>query len=164
MGKRSKREEEYLEALYILAKEKEVIRIKDVARMLRVKPSSVVEYLGKLSQKGLVRYEKREFVTLTDEGRRIAEEIYRRHVALKKFLMLLLRVPEDIAERDACYIEHGIHEVTLTRILRFIEFVENCPVGVPEFLKHLEYYYAHNEYPPECYHKKEEYCRGEDSR
>ena len=155
MSKRSKREEEYLETLYILAMKKDVIRIKDIARMLKVKPSSVVEYLERLARKGLVKYEKRELVMLTENGTKIAEEIYRRHLALKKFLMLLLKIPEDIAEQDACYIEHGIHEMTLTRILRFIEFVDKCPVGVPEFLKHLEYYYIHNEYPPECRHKKE---------
>jgi len=149
MKKRSKREEEYLEALYILTKEKKPIRIKNLAKMLKVKPSSVIEYLDKLSKKGLVYYEKHEVVMLTEKGIKIAEQIYKRHTALKQFLMLLLKIPEDIAEKDACYIEHEIHEITLTRIIQFVEFVTNYPGGMPEFLKQLEYYYVHNTYPPQ---------------
>jgi len=145
--RRSKREEEYLEALYVLAKEKKPIRIKNLAKILKIKPSSVIEYLDKLSKKGLVHYEKHEVVMLTEKGAKIAEQIYKRHIALKQFLILLLKIPEDIAEKDACYIEHEIHEITLARIIKFVEFVTNYPGGTPEFLKQLEYYYSHNTYP-----------------
>ena len=146
----SKRGGEYLEAMYILMKRKGIIRIKDLAKILRVKPSSVVEYLDRLSKKGLVHYEKYELITLTDKGLKIAKEIYKRHVALKEFLMLLLKIPEDIAEEDACYIEHGIHEITLDRIIKFVKFVKECPKGFPDFLKHLDYYYKHEKYPDIC--------------
>ena len=122
MRKSSKREEEYLEAMYILVKNKGVIRVKDLSRILNVKPASVVEYLDKLASKGLVRYEKYGSITLTKEGLEIAEEIYRRHVALKEFLTLILGVPKDIAEKDACYIEHGIHNETLDRLVKLVEY------------------------------------------
>lgn len=122
MRKSSKREEEYLEAMYILVKNKGVIRVKDLSRILNVKPASVVEYLDKLASKGLVRYEKYGSITLTKEGLEIAEEIYRRHVALKEFLTLILGVPKDIAEKDACYIEHGIHDETLDRLVKLVEY------------------------------------------
>ena len=122
MRKSSKREEEYLEAMYILVKNKGVIRVKDLSRILNVKPASVVEYPDKLASKGLVRYEKYGSITLTKEGLEIAEEIYRRHVALKEFLTLILGVPKDIAEKDACYIEHGIHDETLDRLVKLVEY------------------------------------------
>jgi len=122
LRKSSKREEEYLEAMYILVKNKGVIRVKDLSRILNVKPASVVEYLDKLASKGLVRYEKYGSITLTKEGLEIAEEIYRRHVALKEFLTLILGVPKDIAEKDACYIEHGIHDETLDRLVKLVEY------------------------------------------
>jgi len=122
LRKSSKREEEYLEAMYILVKNKGVIRVKDLSRILNVKPASVVEYLDKLASKGLVRYEKYGSITLTKEGLEIAEEIYRRHVALKEFLTLILGVPKDIAEKDACYIEHGIHNETLDRLVKLVEY------------------------------------------
>lgn len=122
MRKSSKREEEYLEAMYILIKNKGVIRVKDLSRILNVKPASVVEYLDKLASKGLIRYEKYGSITFTKEGLEIAEEIYRRHVALKEFLTLILGVPKDIAEKDACYIEHGIHDETLDRLVKLVEY------------------------------------------
>jgi len=147
MKKRSKREEEYLEALYILTIEKKPIRVKNLAKILKVKPSSIIEYLDKLSKKGLVHYEKHEIIGLTEKGIEIAKQIYRRHTALKQFLMLLLKIPEEIAEKDACYIEHGIHEITVTRIVQFIEFVMNYPNKTSEFLKQLEHYYTHSTRP-----------------
>jgi len=147
---RSKREEEYLEAMYILMERKGIIRIKDLAKILKIKPSSVVEYLDRLRRKGLVHYEKHELITLTDKGLKIAKEIYKRHVALKEFLMLLLKIPEDIAEEDACYIEHKIHEITLDRIIKFIRFIKECPKGFPDFLKYLYYYYEYEKHPRIC--------------
>ena len=145
-----KREGEYLEAMYILMRRKGIIRIKDLAKILRIKPSSVVEYLDRLSKKGLVHYEKYGLITLTDKGLKVAREIYKRHVALKEFLMLLLKIPEDVAEEDACYIEHGIHEITLDRIMKFLKFVKECPKGFPDFLEHLDYYYKYEKYPDTC--------------
>ena len=72
----SKREEEYLEAMYILHKNKGVIRVKDIAKMMNVKPPSVVDALKKLAEKGLIEYEKYDRILLTDSGREIAEKTY----------------------------------------------------------------------------------------
>ncbi|OYT26344.1 MAG: iron-dependent repressor [Thermoprotei archaeon ex4572_64] len=139
----SKREEEYLEAIYIILKRKGNVRVKDLARLLNIKSSSVVEFLEKLSKKGLVNYTKHESITLTSEGLSIAKEIYRRHVAIKEFLTTILNIPEEIAEKDSCYIEHGIHELTLDRMLKFVEFIKKCPRGLPRFLENLYHYYRH---------------------
>ena len=48
-----RREEEYLEAIYLIKLKKGIIRIKDLALALKVRPSSVISYLTKLSNKGL---------------------------------------------------------------------------------------------------------------
>jgi len=42
-----KREEEYLEAIYLIKLKKGTVRIKDLASALKIKPSSVVSYLTK---------------------------------------------------------------------------------------------------------------------
>jgi len=146
----SKREEEYLEAIYILLKSKGLARVKEISKLLKVRPPSVVEYLDKLSKKGLIRYEKYGAIVLTAEGMKIAESVHNRHLAIKEFLKMLLMIPDELAEEDACYIEHGIHELTLKRMIMFVEFVKNCPRHVPKFLEHLKYYYEKGEYPPEC--------------
>ncbi len=122
----SKRAQEYLEAILVLEKKNGRARVKDLAERLGVKPSSVVEYLKRLDEKGYVRYRPGTRIRLTEKGRRVAEELYKRHLAIKEFLMLI-GVSEDIADEDACYIEHGIHEETLERILGFIKsYKERC--------------------------------------
>ncbi len=114
--------EDYLEVMYVLEKQYGRIRIKDIAERLGVKPSSVIEYLKRLDSEGLVEYKPGSRAKLTSRGRRIAEKIYERHRIIKEFLVLI-GVPEDIADKDACYIEHGIHPITLEK---FLEFIKRC--------------------------------------
>ncbi len=119
----SKRDEEYLEAMLILLRDKGVIRVKDIAKTLGIKPSSVVSFLEKLAEKGLVEYRKYDFIRLTKKGKEIAERVYQRHKIIKDFLIEVLNVPENIAEKDACYIEHGLHEETLNRMIQLLKVI-----------------------------------------
>ncbi len=106
--------------IHIMLKNGEKPKIREIARRLGVRPSSVVEYLKRLESKGYIVYEKGGHIYLTEKGLKYAESIYERHRILTKFLELL-GVPHDIAEEDACYIEHGIHDITLEKIIRFIK-------------------------------------------
>ncbi len=116
----SRRAEEYLELIHIMLKNGERPKIREIARRLGVRPSSVVEYLKRLESKGYIVYEKGGHIYLTEKGLKYAESIYERHKILTKFLELL-GVPHDVAEEDACYIEHGIHDITLEKIISFIK-------------------------------------------
>jgi len=132
----SKREEEYLEAMYILHRNKGIIRVKDIARMMNVKPPSVVDALKKLADKGLVEYEKYDRILLTGKGREIAEKTYSKHVLLTQFFIDILGIPPDIAEQDACQFEHYVHEITVERMREFAQFIqENCSYVLKQFLK-----------------------------
>lgn len=115
-----KRCEEYLEAIYEMIASGESPGIRKLARALGVKPSSVVEYLRRMCEQGYITYEHGGKIGLTTRGFEIAQEICRRHKLIKDFLVGI-GVPEDIAEKDACYIEHGIHEVTLAKLEEFLE-------------------------------------------
>jgi Mn-dependent DtxR family transcriptional regulator len=136
----SKREEEYLEAMYRLYRRKGIIRVKDIAKMLKVKPPSVVDALKKLADKGLVEYEKYDRIMLTEAGEEIAEKTFQKHVLLTEFFTNILGIPEDIAEEDACQFEHYVHEVTAQRIKEFAQYIqEQCPYVIKQFLKkHME--------------------------
>lgn len=112
MRRRSYRDDEYLEAILLLKRERGEVRVRDLAAILGVKPPSVVEYLEKLAEKNLVVYRKGQgLIELTEEGLKRAEEVFRRHQVLKE-LLVLLGVPEEVAEEDACSIEHVISETT----------------------------------------------------
>ncbi len=116
----TRRTEEYLEAIYVMIINGEKPRVRELARRLGVKPSSVVDYLKRLAREGYIVYEKGGRIELTEKGLKIAEKTYRRHVILSKFLQKL-GVPREIAERDACYIEHYITPITLEKIIRYLE-------------------------------------------
>jgi len=118
--------EDYLEAIYILLEERGYARVLDIASRLGVKPPSVTEMLQKMSRLGLVVYEKYRDVRLTSKGRKIAETVVKRHRILKEFLVLL-GVDEDIAEEDACGMEHSIHLETVEKLTKFVEFIKSSP-------------------------------------
>lgn len=130
--------EDYLEVMYSLEKEKGTIRVKDVAQSLGVKPPSVVEAVKKLSQMGMVSYERYGTIKLKDEGLRIAEIVSCRHQLLKDFL-ILLGVDGAVAENDACSMEHVMDVSTLNKFKKFVEFADVYPNGHDFIDKFIEY-------------------------
>ena len=60
--------ENYLEAIFNLGKEKRVVRVKDIAKRLGVKMPTVTNMLKTLSGRGLIEYEKYEYLELTKNG------------------------------------------------------------------------------------------------
>jgi len=143
----SVREQEYLEAMYFLLREKGIIRVRDLAQKLGVRPASVVDALERLEEKGLVTYRKRERISLTENGIRAASEIAERHELLKRFFIEVLGVPEDVAEQDACYLEHGVHPQTLDRIFMFLKFISMCPRDGPDLLEQFKYFAKYEKCP-----------------
>jgi len=120
MRKLSRREEDYLRAILEVNKEKGYVRIKELAQALEVKPPSASEMVAKLSQKGFLRYRKKAFIGLSEEGERIARNVKQRHGAIVK-LLRLAGVPEEAAQRDAHRIEHTISLDTLEAVKKYVE-------------------------------------------
>lgn len=118
----SGRVEDYLRTVYEIIGQKGYARIKDVSRELGVKPSTVVEMMRKLCNRGFVVYEKYGGITLTSKGRQVAEAVKTRHDTFKKFLEIIL-VPEDVAVKDAHVLEHRLDSKTILQFTRFVEFV-----------------------------------------
>ena len=126
--------------------EKGYIRVKDIAEKLNISPPSVIDFLEKLAREGLIVYEKGGRIELTEKGLSIGRELYERHEAVKKFIKVLLMVDDEEAERATCYIEHGIGEKTLNRIVKFIKFIEKCSSEfTTPFLSSLYKYYEGKE-------------------
>ncbi len=146
--------EDTLEAIYTLSKQKKVVRVKDIAKNLNSNNASVVTCLKSLSQKGLVQHEYYGYVELTDRGKEIAKEIYRRHQLLYEFFYDTLGLPSHIAEKDACRIEHYLSKEGLDRIVKFIEFIKQCPGGSPVWLTNFYYFLEYNKYPDRCMEKR----------
>lgn len=142
--------EDYLEAVAMLHSEGKVVRVKQIGQALGVKMPSVTAALRKLSEEGLVKHERYGYVELTTKGGKAAKEIFHRHEVLRRFLTEVLNIDSQIAQEDACRMEHAISSVTLGRLAKFMEFVEACPKGEPTWLTNYSYYLEHGEIPEEC--------------
>lgn len=132
--------EDYLEAIYNLAREKRVVRVRDIAKKLGVKMPTVTNMLKTLSQKGLIDYEKYEYLELTGKGSDVGSEIDQRHQILRRFLTGILKIDFDQADEDACKMEHAVSPATLERVVDFMEFIENCPRGGASWLEYFDEY------------------------
>ncbi|RLI23633.1 metal-dependent transcriptional regulator [Candidatus Bathyarchaeota archaeon] len=139
--------ENYLETIYLISKRKGYARVSDISTALKVKAPTVTEMVQKLADRGLVMYERyKRDIRLTSKGEEKAKRVIERHRILKAFLQVL-GVSEEVAEEDACRIEHHIHPETLERLSKFIEFVQKAPKS-PKWLEHFRYFCEKGEHPP----------------
>ena len=133
--------EDYLEAMAQVIAEKGTARVRDIAAALSVHKSSVTGALRSLSVKGLVHYAPYEIATLTPKGQEVARRIARRHEVIRHFLVEVLSVGEDLAEANACRMEHALSREVLERVRLFAEFVKRCPHCGRERLQAFQGYY-----------------------
>ncbi len=116
--------QDYLEAVFLLVQRHGVARMKDIASLVGVGKSSATGGVRTLAERGLVHHDPYQYVTLTPEGEAVGRDLVRRHRVLKTFLMRVLGVPEEEAERVGCKMEHAIKGRVLERFVRFLQFVE----------------------------------------
>lgn len=109
-------EEDYLERILMLSKEKTNVRAIDIANSMNFSKPSVSIALKKLKEKLYVNVdESTGYITLTESGLSIASSIYERHQMIAKLLMSL-GVNEETALKDACKIEHDLSEESFSRL------------------------------------------------
>ena len=144
-GLASIRWEQYIETIDQVQQEKGYAKVKDVATALDVGLPTVTEMFGKLDEAGLINYQKWSGVTLTEEGQAMADGLRKKHETLMEF-MTILGVPGEVADSDACAMEHNVSAETLDRLTRFVDFV-NLPEDGPVWLRHFREYYETGETP-----------------
>lgn len=135
---RKKTAEEYIETIYELEKKDGKARTGLIASELNVKPPSVTEMLQKLQNKGLVKYETYIGVELTSKGREIAKKLRKKHELIGHFLEII-GVEKELAEIDACQIEHHVSPKTMERLEKFVKFVQDAP-ACPRWIEHFNEY------------------------
>ena len=99
--------EDYLERILILSNELDIVRAIDIARDMSFSKPSVSVAMHKLEDNGYIKIADNGALILTEEGRKIAEAVYERHLVLTKAL-IQLGVSEKQARIDACKIEHDL--------------------------------------------------------
>lgn len=115
--------EDYVELIQDLQQEIGAAHKSDIATRLGVSHVTVHKTINRLKSIGLVNAESYRAVSLTEEGKKLAEESRRRHQLVLHFLQHL-GVPQAAAEEDAEGIEHHVSKDTLKAMRRFIKAME----------------------------------------
>ncbi|MBO7668483.1 MAG: metal-dependent transcriptional regulator [Firmicutes bacterium] len=116
--------EDYLEAILVLHNKKGSVRSIDIADYMGVSKPSISNAIKLLREGGFLVMDENKMIKLTKRGREEADRIYERHRFLTEGLIAIGVSPE-VAEEDACKIEHDISAETFDRMKEYFEKVKN---------------------------------------
>ena len=112
--------ENYLETILVLGLKGDKVRSIDIVNELEFSKPSVSIAMKNLRTKGYIVMDEDGYITLTAKGRKIADSMYERHVAISNWLVFL-GVDRKTAVRDACKMEHAMSEKSFLAIKNHIE-------------------------------------------
>ncbi|MDN3670744.1 metal-dependent transcriptional regulator [Echinicola jeungdonensis] len=125
-------EENYLKAIYHLSDEgKKSVSTNDISKELKTKPASVSDMLRRLSEKQVIDYRKYYGVQMTDEGKKSALQIIRKHRLWEVFLVEKLKFNWDEVHEVAEELEHVKSPILIQRLDDFLGNPKYDPHGDP---------------------------------
>lgn len=125
MEKLSMSHEDYLEAIVMLGgSPTNSIRSVDVATKMGVSKASVNKAVSALKEKHLLDQPYYGDITLTEEGYEYASSILERHELLRGFLVGQLGIDPEVAEEEACQMEHAISDASFEKWVAYIKGLE----------------------------------------
>lgn len=124
-------EENYLKAIFKLLEINEVVTTNAIALKINTKAASVTDMLKKLADKKLINYEKYQGVSLTNQGKKVALNIIRKHRLWEVFLVEKLNFKWDEVHYMAEQLEHINSEELIQRMDKFLGFPKFDPHGDP---------------------------------
>jgi len=111
--------EDYLEMIYRLSYEDQIVRAKQLSELLHVKPSSVTKMANILKENHLIHYEKYGHITLTGKGKETGEYLLYRHNLLHRFFCLINHSDNELTLVEK--IEHFIDKDTVENIKEWLD-------------------------------------------
>ena len=122
MNKVSMSHEDYLEAIVMLGGTPErAVRSVDIANKLGVSKASVSKAIATLKDNGYVVQPYYGDITLTPEGLEYGKSVLERHELLTRFLHKALGIPSEVAEEEACLMEHAISDESFEKWVAYIK-------------------------------------------
>jgi len=112
--------ENYLETIYVLGQSGDRVRSIDIANELGFSKPSISVAMKNLREQKLIEIDNDGFISLTDDGRQIAESMYERHMLISDWLAFL-GVDRVTATNDACRMEHAMSDQSFTAIKNHIK-------------------------------------------
>ena len=117
--------EMYLESILVLSKKSPNVRAIDLSEYMGFSKPSVSRALSVLKNGGFVTVSEQGYLTLTEDGKTIAEKIYERHTVLTNYLTLI-GVSKETASQDACKMEHVVSDESFNAIKEQVRLLEKA--------------------------------------
>jgi DtxR family transcriptional regulator, Mn-dependent transcriptional regulator len=108
--------EDYLKAIYQLSPEGRPASTSDIANLLALSAPSVTGMVKRLSEHGLLEHVPYRGVQLTQEGRRAALRMVRRHRLIEAYLVEFLGYSWDTVHEEAERLEHAVSDTMIERM------------------------------------------------
>src|SRR3712207_5634900 len=124
-------EEEYLQTIFWLEEAGLPITGANVARAMQLSAPTVHEMIGRLESDGFLTRADDKSLAFTDEGKRRAADVVRRHRLIERYLTDFLDIPWDQVHEEAERLEHWMSPVVEQRMLDAIGDAKTCPHGHP---------------------------------
>lgn len=122
MEKVSMSHEDYLEAIVMLGgSPTQSVRSVDVAEKLGVSKASVSKAVSSLKASGMLDQPYYGDITLTEEGYEYGQSVLKRHTSLTKFLHEKIGLDAEVAEEQACKMEHAISDESFEKWLEYFK-------------------------------------------
>lgn len=122
--------EMYLITIYRLIDRGDEAHISDIAEGLTLHHSSVSEKVKRLAEQGYVNYAE-DGIRLTDQGKKVAVNVLRKHRIVKTFLVQVVGYPIDEVYDEACRLEHVISERLTDGLEKLLDYPDTDPHGYP---------------------------------
>jgi DtxR family Mn-dependent transcriptional regulator len=123
--------EDYLKVIYEIERATGAAATTDIAQRLAIAPASVSGMVRRLADQGLLDHERYHGVRLTEEGRRVALRMLRRHRVIEAYLARALGYPWDRVHAEAERLEHAASDELIDRMAAAIGEPEVDPHGAP---------------------------------
>lgn len=121
----------YLEAIYYMRVEGEVVRGTRLAEWLGVTRPTVTVTVQRMARDGLVQLTAAKAIELTPAGEARAASIVRRHRIVERWLTDWLGLDWIEADEEAARLEHAVSEVVERRLHEALGRPQTCPHGNP---------------------------------
>ena len=123
--------EDYLKAIYQLSPEGRPASTSEIANLLALSAPSVTGMVKRLSEHGLLEHVPYRGVLLTDEGRRAALRMVRRHRLIEAYLVEFLGYSWDTVHEEAERLEHAVSDTMVERMAGALGHPAVDPHGDP---------------------------------
>ena len=115
--------EMYLETILVLSERLAAVRSIDIATELGVSKPSVSRAVKLLKNDEFINVDTLGGITLTTKGRAVAEGVLERHHVITE-LLKTIGVSAEVAEEDACRVEHYISKETFEALKAALEKIK----------------------------------------